>query len=112
MPKENRKRGKKHKKNTQGGLDDSGFRGSQVDTPDHGQEGHHTPSRIVSTPKAHSLPEIHPETPFGYVHDDLKAYFRTVDLQIRDWQEDRGRDQEIDGSVGNEGAWFTVVLEP
>jgi nucleolar protein 9 len=85
MPRENRKRGKKHKKQ-----------------PDHGPEQQHEeepeplvdsldkPSWIISGAK--EVEETNPEAPYGYVDADIKAYFRTVDVQIRDWQESRDED--------------------
>lgn len=30
------------------------------------------------------------EAPFGYVEADLQAYFRSVDLKIREWQDEHG----------------------
>ncbi|KDQ20636.1 hypothetical protein BOTBODRAFT_169367 [Botryobasidium botryosum FD-172 SS1] len=30
------------------------------------------------------------EAPFGYVDSDVQAYFRTVDLKIREWQDEHG----------------------
>ncbi|KAJ3820976.1 armadillo-type protein, partial [Lentinula raphanica] len=71
MPRENRKRGKKHK--------------SKPSQPVPSEPG---PSWIVTAP---TNEDFNPEAPFGYVDADLKAYFRNVDLHIRDWQE--GREQ-------------------
>lgn len=90
MPRENRKRGKKHKKPVQDEPEpevgpevypeDTGYKGEQQTG---GFEGGDRPSWIVSDRE----PQVNPEAPFGYVDADVKAYFRTVDLQIRDWQE-------------------------
>ncbi len=30
--------------------------------------------------------QFNPEAPFGYVDPELKAYFRTVDDQLKEWQ--------------------------
>ncbi|KAF8845591.1 ARM repeat-containing protein [Paxillus ammoniavirescens] len=80
MPRELRKRGKKHKKHNEPGPSDPSLQA---------QKDHHEkpsePSWIISVPQAE---DAHPEAPFGYVEPDIKAYFRTVDEQIRTWQED------------------------
>ncbi|KAG0698851.1 armadillo-type protein [Suillus ampliporus] len=81
MPNENRKRGKKHKKTQEPSL-------PSRDTNHESQnsERHNQPSWIVP---AQESEEAHREAPFGYVDPDIKAYFRTVDDQIRTWQEER-----------------------
>ena len=90
MPRENRKRGKKHKKQPQ-----------QVPEQQHEEEPEpiieslDKPSWIISGPKEE---DVDPAAPFGYVDADIKAYFRTVDVQIRDWQENRDEDA---GEVGD-----------
>ena len=33
--------------------------------------------------------QFNPEAPFGYVDPELKAYFRTVDDQLKEWQQNR-----------------------
>lgn len=35
------------------------------------------------------------EAPFGYVDGDVKAYFRTVDLRMREWQQGQDGDDEL-----------------
>ena len=90
MPRENRKRGKKHKKPVQNEPEpeadpevypeDADYEGEQQTG---GFEGGGRPSWVVPERE----PQVNPEAPFGYVDADVKAYFRTVDLQIRDWQE-------------------------
>ncbi|KIK07666.1 hypothetical protein K443DRAFT_673245 [Laccaria amethystina LaAM-08-1] len=92
MPRENRKRGKKHKKQAE-----------EPEQPYHSQapppaQETGQPSWILSSSK--QTEEINPEAPYGYIDADVKAYFRTVDVQIREWQESRGyhdRDQEEEG---------------
>jgi len=79
MPKELRKRGKKHKKSKQ---EEQPPANAPVDEHEKPSEG---PSWIIS---AHKTEDVNPEAPFGYVDPDIKAYFRTVDDQIRAWQED------------------------
>jgi nucleolar protein 9 len=50
------------------------------------------------------LEEPHPEAPFGYVDPDIKAYFRTVDDQIRTWQQERPYEENQDADLDpNEG---------
>ncbi|KAF7313483.1 hypothetical protein HMN09_00504200 [Mycena chlorophos] len=87
MPKELRKRGKKKKAQNAEPVEE------HVPEPPQPAAG---PSWIVQrTEDSEPAPT---ETPFGEVDVDVKAYFRTVDLQIRDWQEadpdvvDEGRD--------------------
>ncbi|KAG1780420.1 armadillo-type protein [Suillus placidus] len=80
MPNENRKRGKKHKK-TQEHSQPS----RETNEVPQSAEHHNRPSWIVP---AQELEEPHPEAPFGYVDPDIKAYFRTVDDQIRTWQQE------------------------
>ncbi|KAG1739843.1 armadillo-type protein [Suillus paluster] len=86
MPKENRKRGKKHKK-TQEHSQPS--RDTNYDSQN--SEHHNRPSWIVPTQESE---EAHPEAPFGYVDPDIKAYFRTVDDQIRTWQQERPYEED------------------
>lgn len=90
MPKENRKRGKKHKKPVQTEPepqeDPEAYQESaecEGESGTGGFGGGSRPSWIVRD----SEPQVNPEAPFGYVDADVKAYFRTVELQIRDWQE-------------------------
>ncbi|PPQ90881.1 hypothetical protein CVT25_007351, partial [Psilocybe cyanescens] len=92
MPRENRKRGKKHKKQNE---DESQF--YHEPEPEPQVETREEPSWIV--PATDNFGEINPEAPFGYVDADVKAYFRTVDIQIRDWQEAQEETAEGDGDV-------------
>ncbi|KAJ7725102.1 armadillo-type protein [Mycena metata] len=78
MPKELRKRGKKKKPEPEWQP--------PVQEPVHEPPPKETPSWIVSAPKPEDQEDVNPEAPFGYVEVDVKAYFRTVDIQIRDWQ--------------------------
>ena len=78
MPRENRKRGKKHKPEP------------IIHKPEPIVEPVDKPSWIISGPK--EVEEVDPGAPYGYVDADIKAYFRTVDIQIRDWQENRDDD--------------------
>lgn len=94
MPRENRKRGKKHKKQPE-----------EAPPPPPPVEEHAEPtagpSWIVSGP---STNEYNDEAPFGYVDSEVKAYFRTVDVQLREWQEEGNTTAPADGdSDPNEG---------
>ncbi|KAJ3892589.1 armadillo-type protein [Lentinula edodes] len=90
MPRENRKRGKKHKSKT---TDETvPYTSSEPQVELEPQVG---PSWIVTASGEDS--EFNPEAPFGYVDADVKAYFRTVDLQIREWQE--GQQEHLDGDA-------------
>ncbi|GLB33404.1 putative ARM repeat-containing protein [Lyophyllum shimeji] len=96
MPRENRKRGKKNKKKVEienEGLDNPRAVAEEPEPLEPTGE----PSWIRSA--ADQVPEVNSEAPFGYVDADLKAYFRTVDVQIRDWQEQQdemGQDGDTD----------------
>ncbi|PFH50317.1 hypothetical protein AMATHDRAFT_61237 [Amanita thiersii Skay4041] len=81
MPRENRKRGKKHKKKPE--LD---YNKIEIQDVPQNEESSQQPSWIR---QAEYKEELNPEAPYGYVDNDVKAYFRTVDVQIRDWQENR-----------------------
>ncbi|THU83938.1 hypothetical protein K435DRAFT_765540 [Dendrothele bispora CBS 962.96] len=80
MPRENRKRGKKNKKKTEEFQEPE----TQPESESHPEVG---PSWIVSSTLSE---DTSAEAPFGYVDTDVKAYFRTVDTQIRDWQDGEG----------------------
>lgn len=80
MPRENRKRGKKHR-------------------PERTEQAEVEP-RPVS--QALKLETLESGSPFGPLDPDVKAYFRTVDEQLREWQEERP-DVESD-TDHNEGA--------
>ena len=85
MPRENRKRGKKHRKQP-----DQRPEQQHEEEPEPIVESLDKPSWIISGPK--EAEEANPGAPYGYVDADIKAYFRTVDVQIRDWQENRDED--------------------
>ena len=90
MPRENRKRGKKHKKQRE-------EEPSYDAKPERELETREEPSWIV--PAANHAEEVNPEAPFGYVDVDVKAYFRTVDVQIQEWQENQeesAADEDVD----------------
>ncbi|KAI6033881.1 armadillo-type protein [Pisolithus microcarpus] len=86
MPKELRKRGKKRRKS------------QKEDSPAENVQEHEEPSEGPSWIISARQPEdVNPEVPFGYVDPDIKAYFRTVDDQMRAWQgEEHTQDENID----------------
>ena len=104
MPRENRKRGKKHKKNI---VEEKEYKPCPPQT-----EIAQQPSWIVASSKA-----VDAEAPFGELESDVKAYFRTVDLQIRNWQGNQGEKPEEDDFQPNEsaydldsGTWLNVPM--
>ena len=48
------------------------------------------PSWIVPRADSSST-QLNPEAPFGYVDPELKAYFKTVDDQLKEWQQNQNR---------------------
>ncbi|KAI3611102.1 rrna processing protein nop9 [Moniliophthora roreri] len=98
MPRENRKRGKRKTKNVED-VQAIPQEEEQYDT--HEPQSEVGPSWIVSKPSQDQ--ELNPEAPFGYVDSDVKAYFRTVDTQIRNWQdgEEEATGNEISSSDPN-----------
>lgn len=99
MPRELRKRGKKHKKSSN--VVDSAQDQPQSKQEDDHQQPSAEPSWIISAPQ---VEDAHPEAPFGYVDPDVKAYFRTVDEQIRTWQEDEHHPEDENEDLDpNEG---------
>ena len=95
MPRENRKRGKKHKKK----AEEDTYVPREPTAPEE-QEPEAGPSWIVQAPDA-SGPD--PNAPFGYVDAEVKAYFRTVDVQLREWQEEGHAFAESEDADPNEG---------
>lgn len=102
MPRENRKRGKKHRKS------------STSDNVDPTTSAHDIASSQVAGPSWITRVPAKPveddgEAPFGYLDSDIKAYFRTVDLQIREWQEDKSLAMAESDTDPNEGTYRLVV---
>ncbi|KAI0751271.1 ARM repeat-containing protein [Daedaleopsis nitida] len=92
MPRENRKRGKKHKKKAE---EDVNTHHEEYPSQHEDQAAEAGPSWIVSA----SDPAIDQNAPFGFVDAEVKAYFRTVDVQIREWQETKPEvdvDEDVD----------------
>ncbi|KAI0637703.1 ARM repeat-containing protein [Trametes polyzona] len=90
MPRENRKRGKKHKKKAEEVADVH----QNADTyPEEQEVNEAGPSWIVPAREERDA-AADLNAPFGYVDAEVKAYFRTVDVQIREWQETRPEVEE------------------
>jgi hypothetical protein len=66
------------------------------------------PSWIIPAPKE----TVNPEAPFGYVDAEVKAYFRTVDAQLRDWQENEEKGEVDEDLDPNESAFARSFLGP
>ena len=99
MPRENRKRGKKHKKKSE---DDGGAPQPQEPEPQYEEETEAIetgPSWIVSARQN----AVDLNAPFGFVDAEVKAYFRTVDVQICEWQETRPETEGDEDMDPNEG---------
>ncbi|KAL5508549.1 NOP9 [Sanghuangporus vaninii] len=85
MPRENRKRGKKHKKQQQ----DEATHSSETKDLEEEEKQTRGPSWIVERNR-HGVDDTEDrslDAPFGYADPDLKAYFKTVDDKLREWQE-------------------------
>lgn len=96
MPNELRKRGKRHKKSATHQPPSREQELSQVEGPASG------PSWIV--PRADPK-QLNPEAPFGFVDSELKAYFRTVDDQLKEWQQNWDNSAEVEEDMDpNESA--------
>ncbi|KAF7978355.1 hypothetical protein HWV62_1005 [Athelia sp. TMB] len=107
MPKEFRKRGKKNKK----GADKDEWKPPKEDRPSHhdqleGEKQDAGRSWII--PAAKDAEEVNLEAPFGYIDAEVKAYFRTVDVQIREWQVNEAEANE-DGDPNEERHMFFVA---
>jgi nucleolar protein 9 len=105
MPQERRKRGKKNKgNNAPTTLSAEGTRRpdtnvQRAEIPTQPEAG---PSWIVSSANEQTSSTAESDSPFGDVDVDTKAYFRTVDIQIRNWQDSTGpaADGDIDPNEG------------
>lgn len=107
MPRELRKRGKKTKKvidkdEWKPPRDDQRPQEDNQQVVDNNEESSAGPSWIIKATA--DSEEINPEAPFGYIDADVKAYFRTVDIQIRNWQENEAApaasNEDVDPNEG------------
>jgi nucleolar protein 9 len=105
MPKELRKRGKKKSKKVH--EDAQPTRHEPIPEPE--ETAAAGPSWILPAVKTDDIQNS--EAPFGYVDADVKAYFRTVDTQLREWQEnsDNNLDGEDDSVNSNDGMLMKLL---
>lgn len=102
MPKELRKRGKRHKRSSAENQTHVQEREVLDEGPSNG------PSWIV--PRADSSSkQFNPEAPFGYVDPELKAYFRTIDDQLKEWQQNRDYVEGEEDVDRNESASYSFL---
>ena len=99
MPRENRKRGKKNKAKPIGQVHEC---------QSHLHYDHFGPTDAQPVARPPPIPGGDVErpsssAPFGPLDPDVKAYFRTVDDQLRDWQEGRLNAFDADEGDPNEG---------
>ena len=102
MPRENRKRGKKHKRHSDAPAEPPAAE-SRAYEPTEQEAG---PSWIVGkSTYGERNDAFKDDAPFGLVDPDLKAYFRTVDDKLREWQELSGQDvtENEETTDSNEG---------
>lgn len=98
MPREIRKRGKKKSKAKEEQQEHVLVPATLEPGPQ--QEAGPSWMRNPSTESSKGAEEL--EAPFGYLDADVKAYFRTVDLRLREWQD--GTVQDLpEGVDTNEG---------
>jgi len=111
MPRDLRKRGKRHKKASEEQEYARKEPKSTEERPpppiyDQTNATDSKPSWIISVASQDINERADKDAPFGFVDAEVKAYFRTVDAQIRDWQETRteaegeGGSPEIDPNEG------------
>ena len=95
MPKEFRKRGKRKPKVSKEDTSEAEIKPLEpVESTDSKTEA--GPSWIGSSSQGgHS----DSDAPFGYVDPDVKAYFRVVDNQLREWQENVDEEAEEDADA-------------
>lgn len=84
MPREHRKRGKRKRKDISDALEHDGIVENLPNVAQGNQMEEDRPSWIETAPVEQN---IAPEAPFGFCDPDLKGYFRTVNDQLREWQE-------------------------
>ena len=98
MPKDPRKRGKRHKKSEANPQPPTKEQEPIDSGPSSG------PSWIVSRAPGTSQDQVDSEAPFGYVDLEMKAYFRTVEDQLKEWQQNWGDTEGAEDVDSNESA--------
>lgn len=114
MPREHRKRGqrKKRRKEEEDSKEIQQIQETPNATTDVGWTTHTQPSWIEDAPEAPVTSENNVEAPWGYVDPDVKAYFRTVEEQMLEWQS-TGKPQPDEAQADkdpNEGKVRLVLL--
>ncbi|KIJ32368.1 hypothetical protein M422DRAFT_265865 [Sphaerobolus stellatus SS14] len=92
MPRENRKRGKKNKKQEKEEVTTYA-----VEEPQYEEQVPYNQWEQQNEDELEAQAQVE-EAPFGIVDPDVKAYFRTVNDQLKEWQ-DEGVDTEVDAEV-------------
>lgn len=98
MPKDLRKRGKRHKKSEANTQPTTKELELTEGVPSSG------PSWIVSRAPDSNQDQVTSEAPFGYVDPEMKAYFRTVEDQLKEWQQNWGDAEGVEDIDSNESA--------
>lgn len=100
MPREHRKRGQRKKTRKEGeeSQEIQATSNAQTDRP---SATHTQPSWIEDAPEAPVVSETDFDAPWGYVDPDVKAYFRTVEEQMLEWQS-TGQLQRDGPQMGND----------
>jgi nucleolar protein 9 len=118
MPRENRKRGKKHKKPQDETEDYSEPHAIATDSAALPEAQAEAGPSWIKTAATHSLEQeqeqldsINRDAPFGEVDSDVKAYFRTVDIQMKQWMEEEPEEEDEDKDP-NEGVFYRVRYVP
>ena len=104
MPKDLRKRGKRHKKSETNAQPPA----QEPDPIDGGPSS--GPSWIVSRAPDSNQDQVNSEAPFGYVDPEMKAYFRTVEDQLKEWQQNWGDADVVEDIDSNESKFFIFFL--
>ena len=107
MPKDLRKRGKRHKKSEANAQPPP-----QVPEPIDGGPSS-GPSWIVSRAPDSIQDQVSSEAPFGFVDPEMKAYFRTVEDQLKEWQQNWGDADVVEDIDSNESTFlfFTFLQQ-
>jgi nucleolar protein 9 len=98
MPKDLRKRGKRHKKSEANPQPPAKESELKEDGPSS------VPSWIVSRAPDFNQDQVNSEAPFGFVDPEMKAYFRTVEDQLKEWQQNWGDAEGVEDIDSNESA--------
>ncbi|KAJ3571667.1 hypothetical protein NP233_g3597 [Leucocoprinus birnbaumii] len=119
MPRGLRKRGRRNKRDQddQHGVSEETYphevTNESLPQPTYAQARNSEPSWIIPAASQNNDEETNPEAPFGFVDAEIKAYFRTVDVQIRDWQEStaevEGEDEDTETDPNEERRMFFVA---